>query len=321
MRYRSIPNTNLNVSVIGMGGTSFCYENAKKQSFDLLNTYCDFGGNLIDTANVYGKWLPQGTNLSEIVIGEWMKEKRNRDKLIISTKGGHPSFSTMNVSRLSKKEVEEDLHESLMALGTDYADIYWLHRDDENIPVGVMIEYLNDFVKQGKIRYFGCSNWKTYRIKEALEYAKKHNIMGFVGNQVMWSLAQPNINNLNDKTLVAMDEECYKFQKETNLSVFAYSSQANGFFNKLNNEALKPLSDKIKNDYYNERNLEVFKRLKKLSKELSKSITELSLGYLTSQPFTVIPLVGARNIEQLKDSLKAGDVVLDEEIVSYLEGR
>lgn len=318
MRYRNIPNTDINVSSICMGGGPFCVENAMNKSYQLLDTYCQLGGNFIDTANIYGKWLSKGTNLSEIIIGQWMREKKNRDKMIIATKGGHPALATMNKSRLSKDEVAEDLNESLKALQTDYTDLYWLHRDDETIPVETIINYLNEFVKQGKIRFFGCSNWKVYRIKEAMEYAQKNNLMGFIGNEMMWSLAEPNMNNIADKTLVAMDESCYKFHKETGLCAIPYSSQANGFFNKLEKEESTALTDSIKNVYYNEKNVKRFERIKKLSQETSKSITEIVLGYLIAQPFTTIPIVGSRTVEQLVESMKAGDVVLDESIVRYL---
>jgi aryl-alcohol dehydrogenase-like predicted oxidoreductase len=319
MKYKNIPGTVLNSSTICLGGGSFCVENAKEYSFNLMDTYFDQGGNFIDTANIYGKWLKDNSNLSEIVMGEWMHERKNRNKLIIASKGGHPNLKTMNISRLSRSEVLQDLEESLNSLQTDYIDLYWLHRDDENLPVPTIIDYLNDFVKAGKIRYFGCSNWKVERIKEALDYSKKYSLRSFVGNQMMWSLAKPNEDAFGDKSMVFMEDNCFKFHKETMLAAIPYSSQANGFFEKINTKKQIPLSNSVKLMYYNQRNMKRFDNILKVADYLSKSISETVLGYLISQPFTTIPIIGCSSSDQLKQSLKAGDLILEKDIVELLE--
>ena len=319
MRYRNINGTELKPSAICMGGGPFCVEDGREHSFKLLDTFCELGGNFVDTANIYGKWLPSATNISELTIGQWMSERGNRQKLIIGTKGAHPHLATMNISRISQKEVEADLVESLKALQTDYVDMYWLHRDDETIPVAYIIDYLNKFVKEGKIRYFGCSNWKIHRIKEANDYAAKNKIMGFVANQPMWSFAVPNEAGIIDKTTVTMGEEGLKFHKQTKIAAIPFSSQANGFYNKLDNQQNKNLDEGIKRVYYNKENLDRFARAKKLTAELSKSLTEVTLGCLISQSFTTIPIVGCHTVEQLQDTMKAGDISFSEDIVSYLE--
>lgn len=315
MRKITIPGTDLNSSAICLGGGSFCIENNKAFSFDLMNTYFELGGNIIDTANIYGKWLSSAANISEIVMGQWMQEKNNRHELIIATKGGHPDLGTMHISRLSKKEVTQDLEESLKALKTDYIDIYWLHRDDEKLPVSTIMEYLNRFVKEGKIRYFGCSNWKVSRIKEAMHFAAENNFKSFIGNQMMWSLAVPNEDAIQDKTMVLMDTEGYYYHKETMLTAIPYSSQANGFFEKLREHPQKPLGQGINDRYYNKQNIESFVKVQNVAELLSKSISEIVLGYMLSQPFTTIPIIGCSSVGQLKESLKAGDLVLPKDIM------
>lgn len=321
MIYRNIEKTELQVSTICMGGVTVINEHDKDYCFDLLDKYIELGGNFIDTANIYGKWLSQKKNTSELNIGAWIKERKNRHKLIIGTKGGHPHIETMSVSRLSKEEVARDLDESLKALETDYIDIYWLHRDDENLAVSYIIEYLNEFIEEGKIRYFGLSNWKLNRIREALDYANQRQIRGPIANQMMWSLATINKDNLSDKTLVCMDDETFNLHKNRNIPAIPYSSQANGFFEKLKQHGSGITNEKVKAIYHNDENLKRYRRVIKLASELNRSITEISLGYLISQTFTTVPIIGSRTIEQLESSLKAGDMCLSEEMIRFLEGK
>jgi aryl-alcohol dehydrogenase-like predicted oxidoreductase len=139
----------------------------------------------------------------------------------------------MTVPRLSRDESRRGSGSSLQALQTDYIDLYYLHRDDERLPVEEILSYLNDFVQAGKIRYFGCSNWKPARIREALAVARARGWQGFVANQLMWSLAEANPDGLPDQTMVTMDAESYQMHRETGLAAVAYSSQASGYFDKL----------------------------------------------------------------------------------------
>ena len=316
MRYRQIQGTDLKPATICMGGLPFI-TGGPPNPFSLLDAYTELGGNFIDTANVYGKWLPDKINSSEFTIGRWMKERRNRSTTIIATKGGHPDLATMQISRLSRPEVAADLEESLKALQTDWIDLYWLHRDDETLPVAEILGYLNEFAAEGKIRYFGCSNWKPNRIREALNYAKSHQLKGFVGNQAMWSLASVSPNGLTDPTLVPMDEITFHLHIETGLAAVPYSSQANGYFNKLAAPGTV-LNESLRRTYDNPVNRGRLERIKALCGELSLSTTQIVLGYLLSQPFTTIPVVGCHTVEQLRDSMSAENVVFDESTMRYL---
>jgi aryl-alcohol dehydrogenase-like predicted oxidoreductase len=306
----------LKVSSISLGSALFGKTISKKEAFELMDIFQEQGGNFIDTAHIYSDWLPGDKSISEKTIGQWLKEKNNRNKLVIGTKGAHPDFSNMYVSRLSKAAVASDLEGSLRALQTDYIDLYWLHRDDEKRPVAEILEYLNEFVKAGKILSFGCSNWKAGRIAEALEYAEKNGMKAFVGNQNMWSYAEPNLDNFPDKTLVAMNEETRKLHLTTGLAAIPFSSQANGFFSKLEENNM---SEQVGKLYYNEENAARFERAKKVSKNLGINISDVVLGYLISQPFVTIPVVGCRTKLQLEDSLKASDLNFDKATLQYLE--
>ena len=119
-----------NVSVIGLGTAHYGGLIPKSLAFDQMDAYVAAGGNLIDTARVYGDFVTPRTGESEKIIGLWMEERGNRKDIFLSTKGGHPPFNRMSRSRLSPREISEDLHESLEDLRCAYVDIYFLHRDD-----------------------------------------------------------------------------------------------------------------------------------------------------------------------------------------------
>ncbi len=320
MRYGNILGTDLKPSIICLGTAPFGSTLNENDSLSLLDEFIDLGGNFVDTAHVYANWLPIEKSISEKTIGKWLKERNIRDKIILGTKGAHPELSKMHIPRLSHDEIVKDLDESLQYLRTDYIDLYWLHRDDINRPVEDILETLNEQVKIGKIRYFGCSNWRPSRIKEALEYCAKYNLKSFVANQMMWSFAISNEEVIEDKTLVLMNKDGFKLHSETKLAAIPYSSQARGFFSKAYTYGLDNITGELRNIYFNKENIERFKRLKKLSKELSKSIGQLSLAYLTSQKsFLTIPIIGSHTKEQLIDSMGAGDFVLNQEEMDFLE--
>jgi aryl-alcohol dehydrogenase-like predicted oxidoreductase len=313
MIYKNIPGTDLYPSSICLGTALIGSSIDSSSSFKLLDSYLDLGGNFIDTAHIYAYWV-KGKSLSERTIGKWIMERGIRDKILIATKGG---ISTDGTVKLGREEIIKDLNESLKYLRTDYIDLYWLHRDDPNYPVSNILEILNDQMEKGKIRYFGCSNWDVRRIEEAICYASRNKLACFVGNQMMWSLAIPNVEAITDKTLVIMDKNGIEFHKRRLFTAIPYSSQANGFFTKLSKKAT--LNDDIKKIYLNNENMKRLKRVQKLASELSKSVTEISLAYLTSQPFTTIPIVGCRTVEQITESIGAGDLILQEDMITYLE--
>lgn len=321
MKYKNIKGTELNPSVVCLGTGNYGGNNNDAHVFSLLDKYLDTGGNFLDTANIYGKWLAGKHNYSERVIGEWIKKKGNRSRLIIGTKGAHPHLESMDVPRMSEKEVSNDLDESLEALKTDYIDLYWLHRDDENTPVEYILDYLNKFVKQGKIRYFGCSNWKAFRISEAIDISKRKNIQGFSANQMCWSLAAPNPDLIHDRTVALMDNDSMRLHENTNLAAIPYSSQANGFFDKLDSVDSVQKKKAVESIYYTDENIKKLERIKQLANEISRSVTEIVLAWLLSKPFTTIPIIGSNSFEQMEISLNSSDLLLTENMVRFLEGK
>ena len=321
MKYRNIPDTNLTPSVLCLGCGPFGSDLDERASLALLDSFFEGGGNFIDTALVYGEWLPGGKGLSEKTIGKWLKARGNREQVIISTKGAHPRLNTMNVQRLAPEEIVSDLDESLQNLGTETIDLYWLHRDDPNRPVAAILKTLNKQVKAGKIRYFGCSNWRLERLKEAQHYAAENGLQPFSANQVMWSLATPNPEAfLFDPNMVGMDELLRNYHQKNNLAVLAYTSQARGFFTRLAKRGSEGLPHNLKKNYINEENLEKMFRLKVVSKETGYHMGEIVLSYLLSQPFPTFPIAGSSNLIQLKENMGATDKYLEPALLKFLEG-
>lgn len=319
MNLTTMPGTNLKFTPLALGTADFGSTISEEQSFRLIDRFVAGGGIWIDTARVYADWVPDGHGKSEITLGNWLKKSGLRNQVLISTKGAHPVLTTMDVPRLSNEDIISDVEESLSCLGVDTIDMYWLHRDDINRPVSDIINSLNALVKDGKIRYFGCSNWFPNRIREASEYAANNGLHSFVASQIQWSLADINPEAIADPTTVIMNKASLEFYKETGLPVFAFTSQAKGFFQKLNAGGIQSLKDSVKDTYYNEANKGRLERALEVSKQLNISISSVVLSYLISQSFLVVPVIGNSSIEQLEEALEVLGVSLSPELVDYLE--
>jgi aryl-alcohol dehydrogenase-like predicted oxidoreductase len=318
MRYTAIPGTDLRPSSICLGTSELGSVLDREASFALLDRFLELGGTFIDTASVYADWRPGERSVSEKTIGRWLAERGTRQRVVLGTKGGHPDLATMHVSRLSRHEIVHDLDASLRNLGTDVIDLYWLHRDDPARPVADMLETLHDQVLAGKVRYYGCSNWRASRIREAQAYAALHGFRGFVGNQMLWSLAQPDPDAIADKTIATMDAHLRQVHLDTGLAAIPYSSQANGFYQKLARGTLHRANRGALRTYDRPQNRARFARIQALYAQTGLSITQVVLGYLLSQPFPTIPIVGCKTIEHLEDSMCAGDVRLTPQQIRYL---
>ena len=330
MKYINLKSTSLKLSAICLGAGGFGSGTNEAAAFELLDAFFEAGGNFIDTANVYGKWEPDKKNHSEITIGRWLKSKNaadKNDKIVVATKGAHYDLSAPDKPRLNKQDIKQDLEESLISLGLDCIGLYWLHRDDEKKHVGEIVETMESFVKEGKIRYYGASNYKLNRMEEASEYAKKNNCRGFCAVSNQWSLAYENINpeakSDFDPTLAGMTKEFYNWHKETKMPSIPYSSTASGFFEKLfkadpkieNGKLATPyeelnLPEHMKKAYINEKNLKIYEELLEQKNKYGYSLYTLSVALLAKQPFDVIPISSVRNIGQLNGFLQAGDILL-----------
>lgn len=300
MRYSNIGSLKSSKIILGTDyyGTSV----TKDEAFRLIDFYRANGGNHIDTAKIYGD------GRTEPLLGEWIK-LRGRDGMIIATKGAHPNFDTMQIPRLSEREIESDLDASLMRLGVDYIDLYWLHRDGESVAAGEIIESMNRMVKKGKIREFGCSNWKSRRIAEANGYAEEHGIAGFAASQIKFSPAVTSPAFCDDPTLVEMDDNEFDFYADTGMPVMAFAPQAKGFFSKMAAGGEAALSEKARERYMCGENLERLEYIKRLSQKYGCSVAGIVCALLASIiQADIFPIAGGKTEAQLAESLEGADL-------------
>lgn len=321
MKKLVIPKTDLEVSVLCLGGGPHGVD--PKESERVLDYYLAAGGNFIDTANIYGKWKPGGgTSVSELFLGEYIKSRKCRDRIVLDTKGAAPQYDTMHSSRVSRKDILYDINDSLKNLQVDYVDLYWLHHDDETISVEEIIDTLVDLVKEGKIRYFGCSNWSTSRIKEALEYSRRKKIPEFVGNQVMYNLAKYNQERLDKEIMFGMTDEMYEMHLKEGMAVMCYSSQAQGYFSCAGKDDFmdNPAYATPREFYENAVSRLRLKKVLELAEKYQCDPTQIALRFmLCKDDFPTIPIIGSGRFDEVKMSVEAMDVPLTKEEYEYLK--
>jgi aryl-alcohol dehydrogenase-like predicted oxidoreductase len=308
-----IPNTDLDVSSLCLGTGQFGSDLDRAASFQLLDAFVEAGGNFIDTANVYGDWVAGTKSSSEKMIGAWVAERGRRSQMVVATKGAHPLLSSMNVPRCAPREIIHDIEQSLGHLQTDVIDLFWMHRDDPARPTGEIIETLAAQVKAGKIRYYGCSNWRVERIAAANAYAAAQGLPGFVADSMLWNVAKLDAAALSDKTMVAMEDALYQYHQESGLAAIPYSSQAHGLLHKLAEGRMDAIRASHNVVYPPAANHRRALAVRTLAQELETTFTGVVLGYLQSQPFVTIPIIGAKTLPHLQDSLAGDGVWLEDE--------
>lgn len=272
-----------------------------------LDAFVAIGGNTIDTAFIYcgGK--------SEQAIGMWIEERNNREDILIWTKGAHPNEKGKRVNR---DAIAEELAISLERLRTDYIDLYALHRDDPDVPVGHILEALNEHVEAGRIHAFGASNWTWQRLEEANRYAEEHGLIGFSFNSPNLSLAKAKEPYWHD--CVSVDDEMHAWHVRTGLPLFSWSSQARGFFTGRYTPEDRSNADLVR-VFYNDANWERYRRAEQLAKEKGCETIQIALAYVLNQPYPTGAVIGPRNEAELRSCREAADIVLTPEEIRWLD--
>ncbi len=316
MKYGSVKGVETPISRLVLG-TMIINLREREKSFKLMDDILELGCTILDTAQVYG---------SENAIGEWMRERNNRDKVIILTKGAHHSAER---KRVTPPDITSDLHDSLRLLQTDYIDIYMLHRDDPDVDVGPIVEILNEHHRAGKIKAFGGSNWGHERIQQANEYAEKHGLIPFTASSPNFGLAEqvedpwgPGCVSISGP----QEAKAREWYQKTQMPIFAYSSLGRGFFSgRITRENFESMKDKIDGAclraYCHEVNFKRLDRVQILAKEKGMSVPQIATAYIMSQPLNVFALVGVANKEEYKANTKALDIELTPEEVAWLDLR
>jgi aryl-alcohol dehydrogenase-like predicted oxidoreductase/predicted dehydrogenase len=268
----------------------------------LYDYFFECGGNFFDTAHIYGG----GT--CERLLGQWIRTRGIRSRLVILGKGGHTPFC-------NPADITRQLNESLERMGTDYVDIYMMHRDNLDVPVGEFIDVLNEHRTAGRMRAFGGSNWTAERIDAANAYAAAHGLVGFSAFSNNFSLArmvQPPWENCLSSSTPPWRE----WLAARKLPVVAWSSQAQGFFAR-GNPADTSNRDLVR-CWYSDDNFQRLARARELAGKLGVTPTAINLAYVLAQPFAVFPLIGPWTIEETRTSVAAVNVKLTNEQCAWL---
>jgi predicted dehydrogenase/aryl-alcohol dehydrogenase-like predicted oxidoreductase len=273
----------------------------------LLDAFFEAGGNLFDTGFVYGG------GRTETLLGEWLTNRTiPRDRSVIIGKGAHSPLCYPDV-------IGKQLTQSLDRLQTDHVDIYFMHRDNPDVPVGEFVDAMDAEVKAGRIRGpFGGSNWTMARMDAAIAYAERTGKQkpGALSNN--FSLAEM-LEPIWPGCIASSSDEWKAWLTARQMPNFAWSSQGRGFFteragrDRLDNEELVRV-------WYSETNFGRRDRAIELAERLGKSPIHVALAYVLAQPFPSVPLIGPRTLAELDDSLKALDISLSPADVAWLEG-
>jgi len=314
MRYIEISGLSSPVSIVGLGTTSKSFTTEPDAAPDLMEAFLAAGGNLVDTAHIYG------FGASEQTLGRWLEESGRRDELILLTKGCHPTvdpddfFGTPWVSRVTPDAIRTDLNESLERLRTDHVDIYLLHRDDETVDSGPLIETLNEEQERGRIRVFGASNWSVERIVEANAVAARNGLNGFVVSSPGLSLARPTRQRYPG-TLFA-DDTIRQWHQSSRMPLLAYSSLSAGFINRSPSD---PPTDDDAGPYYSNENFERIRRAKEIAETKNVTGLQVALAFVLRQAFPVVGIIGPSSVPNLESALGVLDVELTPQEMAYLD--
>jgi aryl-alcohol dehydrogenase-like predicted oxidoreductase len=310
MEKRKLGNTDIEVAPIAFGGNVFGWTIQEETSFEILDKFTEQGFNLIDTADVYSKWNPgnQGGE-SETIIGKWMKSRKNRDQVVISTKVGGDMGSGRK--GLSKDYVVTAVEASLTRLQTDYLDLYFSHFDDLETPVEETLEAYDQLIKAGKVRIIGASNFSPERLKEAIEASKQ--------TLPKYQVYQPEYNLYNREKYESQYEPLIV---EHQLSVINYYALASGFLTgKYRAEAdlnKSPRGGGVK-DFLNEKGFRILKALDQVAEQHQAAPASVAIAWLIARPSITAPIASVTNTIQLGDLSSAASLQLSKEDIGMLD--
>ncbi len=310
MKMRQLGISGLEVSPLAFGGNVFGWTVDESTSFKLLDAFVATGFNFIDTADVYSKWAPGNKGgESETILGNWLKSRGNRQKVIIATKVGMEMGPGQR--GLSKAYILRAAEASLKRLQTDYIDLYQSHADDAESPFAETLEAYAQLLKEGKVRAIGASNYSAERLREALQASKQ------LGLPVYQSL-QPNYNLYERAGYESgLEAVC----RENGMGVIPYFSLASGFLTgKYRSEADLAASKRgqFVKKYLNDRGFRILSALDEVAREIHSTPAKISLAWLIARPGITAPIASATSLEQLKDLIGAVELKLDQAVIERL---
>ena len=316
MRYGNVPGIDKPISRL-VQGINPARKQGPEHGFALLDAVTERGCTTFDTGRVYGD--------ADRFLGSWIQERGIRERVVILGKGAHHSQERR---RVTPEDIREDLEASLRELQTDYIDLYVLHRDDPDVPVGPIVEALNEHLREGKIHAFGGSNWTHERIAEANAYAHAHGLVPFAASSPNFSLAEQVQEPWAGCISISgpAGEAARRYYQEQNLPLFTWSSLAGGFFSgrlrRDNTGEFTSGLDKLAvTSYGYEQNFQRLERAQELAGEKGATVPQIALAYVMHQPLNVFALVGCRSGEEFGANVKALELALTPQELEYLDLR
>lgn len=309
MKKVTIKNTDLEIAPINFGGNVFGWTLDEKESFDILDAFVAEGFNFVDTADTYSWWVNGVGGQSETIIGKWMKNRNNREKMVIATKVG--SETKEHGFDISKRHILKSVDESLQRLGTDYIDLYYTHFDDKITPIEETLSAYDEIIKAGKVRYIAASNLSPERLRASFEVAEKNNLPKYVALQPHYNLMERS----------SFENDYAPLVEQYQLSTFPYWSLAAGFLTgKYRNES--DLSKSARGEgvrkYLNATGLNVLTALDTIALKYDTQPATVALAWLLANPLITAPIVSATSKNQLKTLFDAPKICLDHEDLKLL---
>jgi len=285
-----LPNTNISVYPLCLGGNVFGWSADRAQSFELLSAHADLGGNFIDTADVYSEWVPGNKGgESETIIGAWMKETGKRGETVIATKVAKLSTRP----GLRRANIIAACDDSLRRLQTDYIDLYYAHHDDRETPLEETLGAFNELVKAGKVRYLGASQHTGARLREALAVSEANGLAKYAVLQ----------NEYNLMERAEFETDSAPALAELGLTALPFFSLARGFLSGKYRPGVSVESVRAGGveGYQNERGWAVVAVLSEIAAEVGVSESAVALAWLRSNSLVTAPIASARTVAQLRE--------------------
>ena len=314
MKYVNLGKTGLQVSELCLGCMTFGDKKWREwvleetESREIIKAALEMGFNFFDTANMYS------LGVSEEITGRALKDFANRDEIVIATKVFFPMNDKPNQGGLSRKHIFASVDASLKRLGTDYIDLYQIHRLDPATPMEEMLEALHDLVRMGKVRYLGASSMYAWQFAKALYTAKMNGWNRFVSMQNHYNL----IYREEEREMVPL---C----REEGIGLIPWSPLARGFLagNRTRdgkNPTSRAKTDTIAQDlYYVDQDFDIVDRVKALAEKKGVLPIQIALAWVMHKPGITSPIIGARTIQQLAELVASKDVELTAEEQEQLE--
>lgn len=311
MEYRKLGRTGLKVSELCLGTMQWGWTASEEDGCAVMDAFVEAGGNFIDTADVYSRWVPGNPGgVSEEIIGRWMKARGNRRQVVLASKVRGRMWNGPNGEGLSRAHIVQACEDSLRRLQTDTIDLYQTHYFDADTPIDETLRALDDLVRAGKVRYIGCSNYPAWRLTQALWTSDKFDLARFDSLQPHYSLIHR----------AEFERELKPLCESLQVGVIPYSPLAGGFLTGKYRRDNMPDSARaggVKR-YLNDKGFAILDVLDQVAQRHSATDAQVALAWQLAQPVITSPIFGANSLAQLEEILKATTITLSSEDVEEL---